>query len=332
MPPLLDIHNLHIRFGATEAVRGVSFHLDEGEVLGLVGESGSGKSATALAILGLLGPAAQVEGQILWNTAEGSVVDLLLQSPASLRRLRGRQIAMIFQEPMTALNPVMSIGRQVAECAQAHAPSWTGREAKRRALAALEAVSIPEAARRYGDYPHQFSGGQRQRILIAMALMHRPRLLIADEPTTALDVTIQLQILELLYDLKQRLKMAVLLITHDMGVIAGRADRVMVMYAGKIVESADTVELFENTRHPYTEALLASIPRMDQREEIALYTIPGLPPDLANPPAWCRFQPRCRYATTVCREQEPELKGDSPAHEYACFNPVSTNLRREGAA
>jgi peptide/nickel transport system ATP-binding protein len=272
MPPLLDIHNLHIRFGATEAVRGVSFHLDEGEVLGLVGESGSGKSATALAILGLLGPAAQVEGQILWNTAEGSVVDLLLQSPAALRRLRGRQIAMIFQEPMTALNPVMSIGRQVAECAQAHAPSWTGREAKRRALAALEAVSSPEAARRYGDYPHQFSGGQRQRILIAMALINRPRLLIADEPTTALDVTVQAQILALLADLQRQYGLAMLFISHDLAVVGEVAGRIAVMRAGQVVETGPCARLLTAPEHEYTRSLLAAVPtlRTDRTRPLAM--------------------------------------------------------------
>ena len=202
MGPLLDIRNLQIRFGAAEAVRGIGLQLDEGEVLGLVGESGSGKSVTALAILGLLGAAAQVEGQILWRRPDGET-DLLRLPESSRRRLRGREIAMIFQEPMTALNPVMTIGRQVAEGAEAHFPSWTGRDSKRKAIAALEAVAIPDAAQRYGDYPHQFSGGQRQRILIAMALINRPRLLIADEPTTALDVTVQAQVLELLKELQQ---------------------------------------------------------------------------------------------------------------------------------
>jgi peptide/nickel transport system ATP-binding protein len=272
MPPLLDIHNLHIRFGVTEAVRGVSFHLDEGEVLGLVGESGSGKSATALAILGLLGPAAQVEGQILWKSENGPEVDLLRQPPGALRRLRGQQIAMIFQEPMTALNPVMSIGRQVAECAQAHAPSWTGREARRRALAALEAVSIPEAARRYGDYPHQFSGGQRQRILIAMALINRPRLLIADEPTTALDVTVQAQILALLADLQRQYGLAMLFISHDLAVVGEVAGRVAVLRAGQVVETGPTGRLLTAPEHEYTRSLLAAVPtlRTDRSRPLAM--------------------------------------------------------------
>jgi peptide/nickel transport system ATP-binding protein len=272
MPPLLEIRNLHIRFGATEAVRGVNLHLDEGEVLGLVGESGSGKSATALAILGLLGPAAQVEGQILFKNAEGSEIDLLRQPPHALRRLRGQQIAMIFQEPMTALNPVMTIGRQVAECAQAHAPSWTGREAKRRALAALEAVSIPEAARRYGDYPHQFSGGQRQRILIAMALINRPRLLIADEPTTALDVTVQAQILALLADLQRQYGLAMLFISHDLAVVGEVAGRVAVMRSGQVVEAGPTARLLTAPQHEYTRSLLAAVPtlRTDRTRPLAM--------------------------------------------------------------
>ena len=243
MGALLDIRDLWIRFAAVEAVRGVSLHLEEGEILGLVGESGSGKSATALAILGLLGPAVQLSGQILWQGT-----DLLRQPESALRRLRGREIAMIFQEPMTALNPVMSIGRQVAECAEAHSTSWTGGEAKRKAIAALEAVAIPDAARRYGDYPHQFSGGQRQRILIALALINRPRLLIADEPTTALDVTVQAQVLELLRDLQQQYGLAMLFISHDLAVVGQVASRVAVMRAGQVVESGPCARLLTAPR------------------------------------------------------------------------------------
>jgi len=266
MPALLDIRDLQIRFGAAEAVRGISLQLDEGEVLGLVGESGSGKSVTSLAILGLLGPTAQVTGQILWRGA-----DLLRLRSGDMRRLRGREIAMIFQEPMTALNPAMQIGRQVAEAAEAHFPSWTGRAAKRKAIAALEAVAIPDAARRYRDYPHQFSGGQLQRILIAMALINRPKLLIADEPTTALDVTVQAQVLELLRELQQKHGLAMLFISHDLAVVGQVASRVAVMRAGQIVESGPCARMLTAPQHPYTQSLLAAVPtlRTDRRQPLA---------------------------------------------------------------
>ncbi|MGD0095654.1 MAG: ABC transporter ATP-binding protein [Terracidiphilus sp.] len=277
MAALLEIRDLQICFGASEAVRGVSLSLDEGEVLGLVGESGSGKSATALAIMGLLGSSAQVSGQILWQQAgEGAPVTDLLRQPAdALRRLRGREIAMIFQEPMTALNPVMQIGRQVAESAEAHFPSWTGREAKRKALAALEAVSIPEAARRYRDYPHQFSGGQRQRILIAMALINRPRLLIADEPTTALDVTVQAQVLELLRELQQKHGLAMLFISHDLAVVGHVASQVAVMRAGQIVEQGPSARILTAPQHVYTRSLLAAVPTLRTDRRIPLAMVPG---------------------------------------------------------
>jgi peptide/nickel transport system ATP-binding protein len=273
MAPLINIRDLQVGFGSTEAVRGVSLQLDEGEVLGLVGESGSGKSVTALAIMGLLGNAAQVRGRILWDSNQaGGVVDLLKQAPSGMRRLRGREIAMIFQEPMTALNPVMTIGRQVAECALAHSSSWTGREAKRRATEALEAVSIPEAAQRYGDYPHQFSGGQRQRILIAMALINRPRLLIADEPTTALDVTVQAQVLELLRNLQREHGLAMLFISHDLAVVGEMASRVAVMRAGQVVETGACQRLLTAPEHPYTRSLLAAVPtlRTDRDRPLAI--------------------------------------------------------------
>lgn len=263
MPPLLEISDLRIRFGVTEAVRGVSLRVEEGAVLGLVGESGSGKSATALAIPGLLGPAAQVMGEILWHGPHGSGdFDLLRQPESALRFLRGREIAMIFQEPMTALNPVMTIGQQVAECALAHDARCARREAKARAIAALEAVAIPEAARRYGEYPYQFSGGQRQRILIAMALMHRPRLVIADEPTTALDVTVQAQILELLLRLQREHGMAMLFISHDLAVVGQVAHRIAVMRQGEVVEEGATTQVLTAPRHAYTQSLLAAVPTM----------------------------------------------------------------------
>jgi peptide/nickel transport system ATP-binding protein len=271
VPPLLDIRDLHIRFGATEAVRGISLRIDEGEVLGLVGESGSGKSATAMAILGLLGSAARVSGRILWQQGE-TEIDLLQQPAGILRRVRGREIAMIFQEPMTALNPVMQIGQQVAEGARAHSRSWTGREAKRRAITALEAVAIPDAARRYSDYPHQFSGGQRQRILIAMALINRPRLLIADEPTTALDVTVQAQVLQLLKELQRQHGLAMLFISHDLAVVGDVASRLAVMNAGEVVETGPARRLLTSPEHPYTKSLLAAVStlRTDRSRPLAM--------------------------------------------------------------
>ncbi len=287
MATLLEIRDLQVRFGATEAVRDVSLHLDEGEVLGLVGESGSGKSVTALAILGLLGAAAQVSGQILWRSDEPApgknpaLMDLLRQPEPALRRLRGQEIAMIFQEPMTALNPVMTIGRQVAECAEAHFPSWTGHESKRRAIAALEAVSIPDAARRYGDYPHQFSGGQRQRILIAMALINRPRLLIADEPTTALDVTVQAQVLELLRELQRQYGLAMLFISHDLAVVGQVASRVAVMRAGQVVETGPAARILTAPEHPYTRNLLAAVPTMRTDRNKPLAMVAASPTEIA---------------------------------------------------
>lgn len=281
MAPLLDIRELHIGFRSTEAVRGISLQIGDGEVLGLVGESASGKSATALAVMGLLGPAAQVTGQVLWqsDTDAGEGADLLRMPAEALRKLRGREIAIIFQEPMTALNPVMSIGRQVAECAQAHAGSWTGRDAKRKAIAALEAVAIPDASQRYGDYPHQFSGGQRQRIVIAMALINQPRLLIADEPTTALDVTVQAQILALLADLQREHHLAMLFISHDLAVVGQVASRVAVMRYGQIVESGPTARLLTTPEHPYTRSLLAAVPTMrtDREKPLAMIGNPTQP-------------------------------------------------------
>jgi len=270
MGRLLEIENLRICFGATEAVRGVSVAIDEGEVLGLVGESGSGKSATALAILGLLPSTARVEGRIAWRSDTSGAVDLTRLPAAALRRIRGREIAMIFQEPMTALNPVMPIGRQVAECAAAHG---SARDAKRKAIEALEAVAIPDAARRYGDYPHQFSGGQRQRILIAMALINRPRLLVADEPTTALDVTVQAQILALLARLQREYGLAMLFISHDLAVVGQVAGRVAVMRAGLIVETGAMRDVLTHPQHEYTRSLLAAVPTLKTDREKPLAVV-----------------------------------------------------------
>ena len=305
------------RSGLVRAVDGVSFAVEPGETVGLVGESGCGKTMTGLSIMGLL----PNRGFIAEGAVRFDGTDLAALSEPGMRKVRGNEIGMVFQDPMTSLNPTMTIGHQIAEVVREHRGA-SRPEALARAEEVLALVGMPRPAERLAYYPHQLSGGLRQRVMIGIALACEPRLLIADEPTTALDVTIQDQILALLDELKERLGMAVLLITHDMGVIAGRADRVLVMYAGKIVEAAATAEVFRRTRHPYTAALLASIPRLDQPVSQQLYTISGLPPDLANPPAGCRFAPRCRFAADDCTARKPALGGPDPAHPYACFHPV----------
>jgi peptide/nickel transport system ATP-binding protein len=322
---LLEIEGLrtqiHLRTRTVRAVDGVSFNVEHGETVGLVGESGSGKTMTAASIMRLLPPGGHiVEGSIRLDGR-----DLTKMSDAEIRGVRGNEIGMIFQDPMTSLNPTMAIGRQIAEAVELH-KGVSKQEAMERAAEVLSLVGMPNPAERLRDYPHQLSGGLRQRVMIAMALACEPKLLIADEPTTALDVTIQAQILSLLDDLKSRLGMAILLITHDMGVIAGHADRTMVMYAGQVVESAETERLFDDVHHPYTEALLASIPQLDQDKTQRLYAIPGIPPDLSRPLVACRFSPRCRYATEICRQEEPPLAGEDPEHPYACFHPVSRRV------
>jgi len=267
-PPLLEIENLRVWFGAKEVVRGVSLSLERGEVLGLVGESGSGKSVTSLAILGLLDPAARVEGSIRWQGRE-----LLGLSNRALRTIRGREIAMIFQEPMTALNPVMTVGRQISEAILAHAQGKSGKTAKREAIAALESVAIPDAERRFGDYPHQFSGGQRQRILIAMALVHKPQLLIADEPTTALDVTVQAQVLDLMKTLQRERGLSMLFTSHDLAVVGQMADRAAVMRSGQILESGPSRQVLTEPRHPYTKSLLGAVPTLRTDRNLPLATL-----------------------------------------------------------
>jgi len=269
--PLLQIDDLHVRFGEqqAEAVRGINLQLNEGEVLGLVGESGSGKSVTSLALLDLLGPSAHVTGKMLW---QGQPIEL---GSAAQRKLRGRQIALIFQEPMTALNPVMTIGRQIAECAEVNNPSITRKEARIKTIAALESVAIPDAARRFSDYPHQFSGGQRQRILIAMALINRPRLLIADEPTTALDVTVQAQVLALLQELQKQHGLAMLFISHDLAVVGQVASRIAVLRGGEIVETGPAAHLLTAPVHPYTRSLLAAVPTLRTDRSAPLAMIPA---------------------------------------------------------
>jgi peptide/nickel transport system ATP-binding protein len=321
MPPVLHISDLstHIQLtkSVVHAVGNVDLTIEPGEALGLVGESGCGKSMTGLSIMGLLPPG----GTIVSGSIKLDGRELVGLSDAELRTIRGNDIAMIFQDPLTSLDPTKKIGYQVAEPVRLHKGASKA-QAMARATEVLGLVGLPRPAERLGDYPHQLSGGMRQRVMIAMALSCEPKLLIADEPTTALDVTIQAQILALLHDLKDRLGMAMLLITHDMGVIAGHADRVQVMYAGRMVEVTRTPTLFQHMRHPYTRALLASIPRLSQDGNRQLLTIGGLPPDLARPPAGCRFAPRCSRATDKCRDQEPALIGETADHLFSCWHPV----------
>jgi peptide/nickel transport system ATP-binding protein len=318
---LLDVADLRtyieLRSGTIRAVDGVSLSVEAGETLGVVGESGSGKSMTGMSVLRLLPRGGRIVGGRI--CFEGR--DLAELSEQELRKIRGNEIGMIFQDPMTALNPTMTVGDQIAEGVRFHRPvTRTG--ARARALEVLGLVGMPRPRERLDDYPHQLSGGLRQRVAIAMALACEPKLLIADEPTTALDVAIQAQILDLLDSLKARLGMAMILISHDMGVIAGRANHVVVMYAGKVAEAAPAGALFDNSRHPYTEALLASIPRIDQDRTQALYSIPGAPPDQAAELAGCRFAPRCPRATSECFNTEVELT-DEGGHRYACLHPLN---------
>jgi peptide/nickel transport system ATP-binding protein len=313
--PLLSISGLSVRFpspsGAVTAVHDLSLEIGAGESLGLVGESGSGKSVTSLAILRLLPPQAQIEGSIHFNGE-----DLLAKSPDEMRRVRGARISMIFQEPMTALNPVMRVGDQVAEAVTAH--GHPRQEAQQRAIQALHDVGIPEPERRARDYPHQLSGGQRQRVMIAMAIANRPQLLIADEPTTALDVTIQAQILELLAELRQKFGLAMLFISHDLAVVSLVTDRVAVMYAGSIVELGPAREIFHSPMHPYTRGLLNSVPSLRTDRSQPLRTIEGTVPNIASLPAGCRFEPRCDLRVPSCAVELPPLLEVKPKHWARC--------------
>jgi oligopeptide transport system ATP-binding protein len=333
---LLDVDDLHVQFaterGSVHAVNGISFHVDAGETLGIVGESGCGKSVTALALMGILPGTGRVAG----GTAMFGGRDLLAMTDRELRAVRGRQIAMIFQDPMTSLNPVLTVGLQITEVLRAHL--GLGRaEARLRAFELLDAVGIPSAGARANDYPHQFSGGMRQRAMIAMALACNPKLLIADEPTTALDVTIQAQILDLLRGLVAEFNTSLILITHDLGVVAGMCERVTVMYGGTFVERADALTLFETPRHPYTLGLLQSVPRLDVARGQRLQPIEGQPRNMLSAPTTCPFAPRCRYAIERCVEERPLLEPlATDEHEAACFNPVDPRewerTRLEGAA
>jgi oligopeptide/dipeptide ABC transporter ATP-binding protein len=322
---LLRVDDLCVYFrsehgGDVKAVDGVSFQLERGEVLGLVGESGSGKSITNLALMGLVPrpPAYYPRGRVHFGSQE-----LLHADARSLRKLRGRRIAMIFQDPMTALNPYLTVERQLTEVLELH-ERLSHRAARTRSIDMLARVGIPEPARRIGAYPHELSGGMRQRVMIAMALLCSPELLIADEPTTALDVTVQAQVLALVKDLQRGSGMSVILITHDLGVVAGMAHRIAVMYAGRIVEEAPAVRLFEAPQHPYTQGLLASVPRMDAPRGEPLSPIPGSPPDLSNLPAGCPFRRRCPLAFAPCATVYPKLTRRAAGHTARCLAGETT--------
>lgn len=319
MEKLLSVNDLQVNFttftGEVQAVRGVSFELAPGETLAIVGESGCGKSVTAQSIMKLIPspPGRYVAGRIIFAGQ-----DLLPKSEREMENIRGRDMGMVFQDPMTFLNPTMKVGPQIEELLKKHS-NMSALERKRRVLEMLDLVGMPAPGKRYAQYPHQFSGGMRQRAMIAMALACNPRLLIADEPTTALDVTIQAQILEIMLELKQRLGTAIILITHDLGVVAGFASRVIVMYAGKVVESGTTREIFYRQRHPYTRGLLDSVPRPGREIRKKLSPIAGRPPDLINPPGGCAFWPRCDRAMLVCKEIQPPMTDLSGTHRVCCW-------------
>jgi len=328
MAPLLEVRDLTTRFytldGVVHAVNGISYTLEEGETLGIVGESGCGKSVSVLSVLRLIPepPGKIVDGEILFKGK-----DLRNLNDSQMQRIRGKEIAMVFQDPMTSFNPVLTIGRQISEALMIHLDM--GQEAaRRRSIELLDMVGIPQAEDRYSDYPHQFSGGMRQRAMIAMALSCDPSILIADEPTTALDVTIQAQIIDLVKGLRDRLGMAVIWITHDLGIVAGLAEDVIVMYAGFIVEQGTVDNIYGNPRHPYTLALLKSLPRVDRTSDERLATIRGLPPDLLGLPPGCPFAPRCDFAVDLCREENPQLEPVDSGHEIACWVDVKTGRKR----
>jgi oligopeptide transport system ATP-binding protein len=318
---LLSVEDLRVQFwtqrGTIHAVNGITFDIRPGETLGIVGESGCGKSVTALALLGILPRA----GRVSTGSAIFGGRDLIQLSDSDMRDIRGREIAMIFQDPMTSLNPVLTIGRQLREALETHF-DMKKKEAVQRSAELLDRVGIPSAHQRIRDYPHQFSGGMRQRAMIAMALACKPKLLIADEPTTALDVTIQAQILNLLRELVAEEDAALILITHDLGVVAGMCERVHVMYAGMFMETATASQLFAKPRHPYTLGLLQSIPRLDATRKSRLQPIEGAPRDMLRPPAACPFQPRCRYEVEASSQEVPPLEETERGHKVACFNPV----------
>ena len=336
MEPIVKIENLKTSFmtsnGEVQAVRGVSFCVNPGEIVGLVGESGSGKSVTSMSILKLLADTARIkEGKILF---EGE--NLAAYSKAQMRKIRGGKISMIFQDPMSSLNPLIPVGKQVAEMIRTHHPEKDKAEVKREVLDLFARVRIPEPEKRYHSFPHEFSGGMRQRVMIAMALANRPKLLIADEPTTALDVTIQDQILKQLRELRKEYGTSIIFITHDLGVVAELCDRVVVLYGGLVMEEASVFDIFDHPKHPYTLGLLASIPSLEQDRSRRLKPIPGSPPDMTRPPVGCPFAPRCPYARVICGQELPPVTEISEGHKSRCWlldaeAPLENNpLKEEG--
>ncbi|MGC8781066.1 MAG: ABC transporter ATP-binding protein [Anaerolineae bacterium] len=332
MGRLLEVKGLETRFftqdGVVHAVNGISYTLDEGETLAIVGESGCGKSVGVMSLLRLIPqPPGKITGGEVWFDGK----DLLKMTDDEIRQVRGNRIAMVFQDPMTSLNPVLTIGFQLSEALMLHM-GMDKTAARKRSVELLEMVGIPQAASRLDDYPHQFSGGMRQRVMIAMGLSCNPQLLIADEPTTALDVTIQAQITDLVKRLRDEIGMAIIWITHDLGVVAGLAHRVIVMYAGFIVEEAPVKELYGNPRHPYTVGLLGSLPRLDEARARRLTSIEGLPPDLIDLPKGCPFYARCRYRIERCATENPQLEPVGPGHKIACWVDITRFRAGKGAA
>jgi oligopeptide transport system ATP-binding protein len=327
---VLEVHNLKTRFhtqdGTIHAVNGVSFELIEGELLGIVGESGCGKSVTVMSLLKLI---PMPPGEIEDGTAFFDGHDLISMDDDELRRIRGYKIGFIFQDPMTSLNPVLTIGQQIMEPLRAHL-GMSREEARARTIKLLELIGIPMAKERLSDYPHQFSGGMRQRVMIAIALSCNPQILIADEPTTALDVTIQAQIIDLVKELRKELGMSIIWITHDLGIIAGIADRVMVMYGGFLVEKASVKDLYLDPKHPYTQGLLGSLPRLEERTVERLTNIQGHPPNLLSQPEICPFAPRCPYVFEPCLAENPSLFSIDVEHEVACWWDIEKGVARNG--
>ncbi len=329
MKPILEVENLQTSFytraGEVKVLDGVSFTVNEGEIVALVGESGSGKSVTSLSIMGLLAENGKVKGGSVRFLGE----DLLKKSEAQMQKIRGGKLSMIFQDPMTSLNPVLTVGEQLMETLRWHM-KLDNEKARARAAELLGLVGIPNPQDRLKQYPHEFSGGMRQRVMIAMALACDPQLIIADEPTTALDVTIQAQIMDLLKELRRKLGTAIILITHDLGVVAGAADRVIVLYGGRIAEAGPVRQIYHSPTHPYTWGLLRSVPRVDTGDKKRLVPIDGQPPDLLKPPAGCRFAPRCPYAMGICEKQSPTLDAVGEQHASACWlnHPMAPRVER----